>query len=270
LLSNGSPEQERLAVPSARSEENMAADDRSTRRIAWIAGVGAQDGLGAAVARRFAAGGLLAVVTGRTAERLESVVKDIEAAGGRALALTADLSREAEVEAAGFKVAALGRLEVAVFNAGSAPVAPSLELSAQAVEQGLRDCALGGFLFGREVLRAFLPQGRGTLLITGATSSLRGRPLRAALAMGKGALRALSQTFAREFGPRGIHVAHVVVDAYIDSERLRERDTQRVAAAGPDGLCSPEDLAEVYWQLHEQPRSAWTQELDLRPYNQEF
>lgn len=248
----------------------MTAQDRQTLGVAWIGGVGMRDGVGAAVARRFAAGGLLAVATGRNPERLEAVVKDIDAAGGRAVALRADLSREGEVAAAAAAVAALGPLEVAVFNAGSAPIQPALEVSARAIEQGLLDMALGGFLFCREALRAFLPRGRGTLLITGGISSLRGLPQRAGLAMGKAALRGLGQSLAREFGPQGIHVAHVSVDSDIDSARLRERDPHKHAAAGPDGMCAADAIAEVYWQLHLQPRSTWTQELDLRPYSGSF
>jgi NAD(P)-dependent dehydrogenase (short-subunit alcohol dehydrogenase family) len=238
--------------------------------VAWVVGVGASAGLGAAVARRFARAGLSVVVTGRNAERLESVAAELRAAGAEAIALAGDVSRETDVVAIAARVAELGQLEVAVFNAASADRAPSLELSAAQFESAWRTSTLGGFIFGREALRAFLRSERGTLLFTGATASLRGRPPFGAFAAAKAGLRSLSQTFAREFGPRGVHVAHVVIDGGIDGERLRTGSAQRARDAGPDGLLGLDAIAEVYWQLHAQPRSAWTQELDLRPYKEPF
>jgi NAD(P)-dependent dehydrogenase (short-subunit alcohol dehydrogenase family) len=244
------------------------ADEGS--RVVWVAGVGARAGLGAAIARRFARAGLIAVVTGRSPDRLAAVVAEIREAGGRAEALAGDVSREADVAAIAQKIAALGRLEVAVFNAASADRAPSLELSAAQFETAWRISTLGGFIFGRESLRLLAKEQRGSLLFTGATASLRGRPPFAALASAKAGLRSLSQTFAREFGPRGVHVAHVVIDGGIDGERLHTNAPQRARDAGPDGLLGLDAIAEVYWHLHAQPRSAWTQELDLRPYKEQF
>jgi NAD(P)-dependent dehydrogenase (short-subunit alcohol dehydrogenase family) len=238
--------------------------------VVWVAGVGASAGLGAAVARRFARAGLNAVVTGRNAERLERVAAEIRASGGKAIALAGDVSRESDVTSIAARVAQLGRLEVAVFNAASADRAPSLELSAAQFESAWRTSTLGGFIFGREALRALVPAGRGTLLFTGATASLRGRPPFGAFAAAKAGLRSLSQTFAREFGPKGIHVAHVIIDGGIDGERLRTNAPQRAQDAGADGLLGLDAIAEVYWQLHAQQRSAWTQELDLRPYKESF
>jgi len=248
----------------------MAKTAEKSPEVAWVAGVGASSGLGAAVARRFARGGLTVVVSGRTAERLDAVVAEIRAAGGVAVAAPADVSREDQVVATLAKVAEHGTLRAAVFNPAEGERAPSLELSVAAFEQAWRTSTLGGFIFGREVLRTFLPTGRGTLLFTGATASLRGRPPFAAFASAKAGLRSLSQTFAREFGPRGIHVAHLVIDGGIDGERLRSRNPQRAVDAGPDGLLDPDAIAEVYWQVHAQPRSTWTQELDLRPYKESF
>lgn len=246
----------------------MASQNRSP--IVWVAGVGASAGLGAAVARRFAREGLHAVITGRNPEHLERVAAEIRAEGASASALAGDVSREADVIAIAAKVAELGRLEAAVFNAASADRAPSLELTAAQFEAAWRTSTLGGFLFGREALRALLPSERGTLLFTGATASLRGRPPFGAFASAKAGLRSLSQTFAREFGPKGIHVAHVIIDGGIDGERLRSNAPQRARDAGADGLLGLDALAEVYWQLHAQHRSAWTQELDLRPYKEPF
>jgi NAD(P)-dependent dehydrogenase (short-subunit alcohol dehydrogenase family) len=245
--------------------------NHSTRpRIAWIAGVGSGAGLGAAVARKFATAGLHTVVTGRTKERLDSLVREIHAAGGTAVAMAGDVGREADIMAIANNIAELGTLEVAVYNAANAVWAPSLEITVAQFEETFRITTLGGFIFAREAVRCFLPQKSGTLLFTGATASVRGRPPFAAFAAAKAGLRSLAQSFAREFGPQGIHVAHVVIDGGIDGERVRAANPNRFAERGADGLLAPGDIAEVYWHLHAQPRSAWTQELDLRPYNETF
>ncbi|KAF1048730.1 SDR family NAD(P)-dependent oxidoreductase [Xylophilus sp.] len=250
----------------------------SSHSVAWIAGVGASAGLGAALGRRFARAGHTVALTGRSADRLESAAREIRAAGGQAHALVADASDEAAVARAAEQVRALGPLAAAVFNAGNAVRAPSLELTAAQFEDAWRTSALGGFVFAQAALRLLLANGapsdastgRGSLLFTGATASLRGRPPFGAFAAAKAALRSLSQSLAREFGPQGIHVAHVIVDGGIDGKRLRTGAPQRVEAAGPDGLLHPDAIAESYWQLHAQHRSAWTQELDLRPYKESF
>jgi len=240
------------------------------QRVVWIAGVGASAGLGGALARRFAKAGFTAAITGRNAERLEGVAAEIRGSGGSAFALAGDVGKEADVVSLARRVSELGPLEVGVFNAGNADRAPSLELSAEAFESAWRSSTLAGFVFGREVVRALLPRQQGALFFTGATASLRGKPPFAAFAAAKAGLRSVSQSFAREFGPQGIHVAHVVIDGGIDGERLRSRAADRVAQAGPDGLLNLEAIAEVYFQLHLQHRSAWTQELDLRPYKEPF
>jgi NAD(P)-dependent dehydrogenase (short-subunit alcohol dehydrogenase family) len=159
---------------------------------------------------------------------------------------------------------------VAIFNAASATRAPTLELSAEQFEAAWRVTTLGGFLFARAALSPLLAAGRGSLLFTGATASLRGRPPFAAFASAKAGLRSLAQSLAREFGPKNIHVAHVVVDGGIDGERLRTSAPQRVAERGEDGLLNPADIADAYWYLHRQGRSAWSQEIDLRPFNESF
>jgi len=246
------------------------ANEKPKPRVAWVAGVGAKDGLGASVARRFAAGGLVAAVTGRTLERLKIVVDDIESAGGQAVAVPADVGSETDSVAAANRVAELGELEAAVYNAASAVWAPSLEITGAQFEDTFRVTTLGGFLFAKEAIRRMLPRQRGTVIFTGATASIRGRPPFAAFAAAKAGLRSLSQSFAREFGPQGIHVAHVVIDGGIDGERLRTANPKRFADRGADGLLAPRDIADVYWQLHVQAKSAWTQELDLRPYNESF
>jgi NAD(P)-dependent dehydrogenase (short-subunit alcohol dehydrogenase family) len=253
------------AIRSLIRDVNAIAD-----QIVWVAGVGARAGLGGAWARRFAKAGFTAVVTGRNAERLEGVTADIRELGGKAVALAGDVSRESDVLSLAGRIAELGQLEVGVFNAGNADRAPSLELSAESFEQAWRSSTLGGFIFGREVVRSLVQRKQGALFFTGATASLRGKPPFIGFASAKAELRSIAQSFAREFGPQGIHVAHVVIDGGIDGERLRSRAADRVAQAGPDGLLNLDAIAEVYFQLHLQHRSAWTQELDLRPYKEPF
>jgi NADP-dependent 3-hydroxy acid dehydrogenase YdfG len=241
-----------------------------SKNIVWVAGVNASAGLGAAVARRFARAGYIAVVSGRTQPRLEAIASEIKSAGGEAHALVLDVSDEAAVVAAATRVASMGALEVGVFNAGVMVAKPSLELRARDFEDALKVNTIAGFVFGREVIRALLPQQRGSVLFTGATAAMRGRPPFSAFAASKAALRSVSQSLAREFGPRGVHVAHFVIDGAIDGERVRTHAPDLSAQRGPDGMLSPDAIAEVYFQVHAQPRSAWTQELDLRPYKESF
>jgi NAD(P)-dependent dehydrogenase (short-subunit alcohol dehydrogenase family) len=246
--------------------------------VLWIAGVGASAGLGAAIARRFAQGGFAVALTGRTVERVESLANEIRTAGGVAHAIAGDISTESSVADLAARVRDLGPLAAAVFNAGNATRAPTLDLTAEQFEQAWRTSVLGGFLFAQAALRRILnngldpaaPLGRGSLIITGATGALRGKPPFAAFAAAKAGLRSLSQSLAREFGPEGIHVAHVVIDGGIDGERLRQSAPQRAQQAGADGLLQPDAIAETYWQLHQQHRSAWTQETDLRPFREPF
>jgi NAD(P)-dependent dehydrogenase (short-subunit alcohol dehydrogenase family) len=232
-----------------------------------VAGVGASAGLGAALARRFSQEGFVAAITGRTEERLAGVVREIRDAGGRAEAFAGDVGRESDLVAIAEQVRAIGPLEVAIFNAAGGIRTASLALGAEALEDTLRTNAVGGFVFGREAVRAMLPNARGTLLFTGATASLRGRPPFMAFAASKAALRSIAQTFAREFGPSGIHVAHVVIDGGIDGERTRARMGE---SRDPDALLALDDVADAYWHVHAQRRSAWTHELDLRPFKEPF
>ena len=240
------------------------------KRVAWIAGVGASAGLGAALARRFAREGFSVAVTGRSRERLDAVVDEIRGTGGHALAFPGDVTSESDLVAIARQLAEAGKLEAAIFNAASGIRVPTLELTAEQFEAAWRVSTLGGFLFARAALPALVAAGQGSLLFTGATASLRGRPPFAAFASAKAALRSLAQSLAREFGPKNIHVAHVVIDGGIDGERLRTSAPRRVAESGPDGLLNPDDIAEAYWHLHQQRRSAWSQEIDLRPFSESF
>jgi NAD(P)-dependent dehydrogenase (short-subunit alcohol dehydrogenase family) len=238
--------------------------------VAWVAGVGSASGLGAAVARRFAAGGCTVVITGRNAARLSALASALGEAGMRVRALPGDLSQAADVARLAVALRESGTLRAAVFNAGNAVRGTPLELTPEAFEATWRGSTYAGFLFARAAIEQLLAAGGGTLLFTGATASIRGRGPFTAFASAKAALRSLSQSCAREYGPRGVHVAHIVIDGGIDGEQLRSRAPQRAQEAGADGLLEPAAIAEVYWQLHVQPRSAWTQELDLRPAREPF
>ena len=163
-----------------------------------------------------------------------------------------------------------GPIEVAVFNAGAQHRKPLLEISADQFEKVWRLGCLGGFVFGREAIRHMLPRKRGTLLFTGATSALRGGAHFAAFAATKFGLRAVAQSMAREFGPQGIHVATVIVDGAIDMPAIHARFGDRIKDLPPDGLLNPDAIAETYFQLHQQQRSAWSLEADVRPYCEKF
>jgi NAD(P)-dependent dehydrogenase (short-subunit alcohol dehydrogenase family) len=238
--------------------------------VAWIAGVGASAGLGAALARRFAAGGYRVALTARHAERVTALAAEIGAAGGHAHALPGDVSSETEMERLSRELEPLGTLKCAIFNAGNAVRGTPLELTPAEFEATWRGSTYAGYLFARAAVSRLLASGGGSLLFTGATASLRGRGPFVAFAAAKAALRSVAQSLAREYGPQGIHVAHVIIDGGIDGERLRSSAPDHVAAAGEDQLLRPEAIAETYWHLHGQHRSAWTHELDLRPYRERF
>ena len=157
-----------------------------------------------------------------------------------------------------------------VFNAGANQRIGFLDVPAELFEEFWRIGCFAGFLVGREAARRLAPLGRGTVIFTGASASLRGKAEYSQFAAAKAGLRMVSQSMAREFGPQGIHVAHVVVDGGIDGDRLRRSQPARVAEKGEDGLLGLDAIAENYWHLHRQPRSAWTQELDLRPFQEAF
>jgi NAD(P)-dependent dehydrogenase (short-subunit alcohol dehydrogenase family) len=203
-------------------------------------------------------------------ERLRAVTTEILDAGGRAHALAGDVSSAEEVGRLATEVKALGSLHVAVFNAGNAVRGTPLELTPEQFESTWRGSTYAGFLFARAAVPALLASGGGTLLFTGATASLRGRGPFVAFAAAKAGLRSVAQSLAREYGPQGIHVAHIVIDGGIKGEKLRTAAPQRALEAGADGLLDPDAIAETYWQLHLQHRSAWTHELDLRPYKEAF
>jgi NAD(P)-dependent dehydrogenase (short-subunit alcohol dehydrogenase family) len=229
--------------------------------------VGAGDATGGAVARRFAREGFTACVTRRSAEKLQPLVAAIEAEGGRARAFGSDARDEAQVEQLVATIEReVGPIEVAVFNVGGNVRFPVREMTSRVYRKVWEMGAFAGFLVGREAAKAMVPRGRGTILFTGATASMRGGPGFAAFAGAKHALRALAQSMARELAPQGIHVAHLVIDAAIDTPFIRDNFPQRYALKEKQGIVNPESIAEAYWRLHCQPRDAWTFEQDLRPW----
>lgn len=244
------------------------------KKKAVVLGVGAEKGLGAAASRRFAKEGYHVLVAGRTAAKVEKVADSIRAANGSATAVTVDGTEEAEVIALWDKAMADDAdgapTDLAVFNMGNNAAVDIREMTAQHFEDSWRVGCFAGFLFGREAVRRLAPIGRGTVLFTGASGSLRGRPRFAAFNATKGGLRLLVQSLAREFGPQGLHIAHTIIDGGIEGERLLSRMPDRKDKAGADGLLNIEAIADSYWHLHTQHRSAWTHEIDLRPYKEPF
>jgi NAD(P)-dependent dehydrogenase (short-subunit alcohol dehydrogenase family) len=233
-----------------------------SEKSAVIVGVGASRGLGAAIARRFAREGFRLTVLGRNRDKLGAAVQELRATGASIDEVVGDALIERTVAQAD----ASAPIEAAIFNAGGNWPTPLLEIDAKRFEEFWRVNALAGLIFAQAAIRAMSPRARGTLIFTGASASLRGRANFVGFASAKAALRAVAQSAAREFGPKGIHVAHVVVDGAIDGERVNRLIPQLKEQRGPDGLLSPDAIAENYWTLHTQQRSAWTHELDLRPW----
>jgi NAD(P)-dependent dehydrogenase (short-subunit alcohol dehydrogenase family) len=234
-------------------------------KVAAVLGVG--PGLGAMVARRFAREGFAVGLMARREESLAAAREEVEASGGTALTVTADATDAASVASAFDRVREeLGEPEAFVYNAGAFQMGGILELSPEQFDDCFRANCSGAFYGAQQVLPAMVERERGTIILTGATAALRGSARFAALATGKFGLRALAQSMAREFGPQGIHVAHVVIDGQINTPRLRETQPDREEST----TLSPESIAETYWQLHAQDPTAWTLELDLRPAPESF
>jgi NAD(P)-dependent dehydrogenase (short-subunit alcohol dehydrogenase family) len=241
-----------------------------TRGSVLVVGVGASQGLGAAIARRFAVGGYPVAIAGRNAEKLQATAAELEASGAKVTAVIGDASSAEDARRFVAAAEALGPLALAVQNAGGNQPSPFLKVTPEVFEQHWREHVLGAFHLSQAALPVLLGHGVGSLLFTGASGSLRGKANFASFASAKAALRNLAQAIAREFGPQNIHVGHVVVDGGIAGERLLTRAPGLAAQRGPDGMLGIDAIADAYWFLHHQQRSAWTLELDVRPWSESF
>lgn len=233
--------------------------------------VGVGDGVGGAIARAFAAEGYRVCMTRRPRhlDQLEALAAEIRRNGGDARAYGVDARQEAEMVALVDRIEAeVGPLEVVVFNIGANVRFGIVETTAQVFSKVWEMACFAGFLTGREAARVMLPRGRGTILFTGASASLRGKDGFSAFASAKAGLRAMAQSLAREVGPKGIHVAHVVVDGAIDGVFTRSIRDDVEGLLARDEILKPDDIAANYVWLHRQPRSAWTHEVDLRPWGE--
>lgn len=245
----------------------------SSARDATCAIIGAGDFIGAAIARKFAAEGYVVYAGRRTAEKLAPLKAEIEAAGGRCVARALDARKEDDITAFLNEADAHAPLEVVIANPGANVNFPILDTTERVFFKVWEMACKAGFLTGREAARIMLKHGRGSIFFTGATASLRGGSGYAAFASAKAGLRMVAQAMARELGPQNIHVAHLVIDAGVDTSFVRERIKAARGAAAletlpEDVLMHPASIANAYWALHQQSRDAWTFELDLRPYGE--
>ncbi|HEY0747313.1 MAG TPA: SDR family NAD(P)-dependent oxidoreductase [Steroidobacteraceae bacterium] len=242
----------------------------SAQSSVLIVGVGASRGLGAAIARRFAKGGYPVVIAGRNALKLQATANELEKAGARVSAVVGDGAKAEDARPFVAEAERLAPLTIAVHNAGGNEPAPFLKVSEESFARHWREHALGGYQVAQSAIPLLLKHGGGSLFFTGASGSLRGKANFAAFASAKAALRNLAQSIAREYGPKNIHVGHVVIDGGIEGDRLLSRVPQLIEQRAADGLLPPDAIAEAYWDLHHQHRSAWTLELDVRPWSEIF
>ena len=244
-------------------------ESKKRPRVAVI--IGAGDATGGAIARRFSREGYVTVVIRRRLEALAPLVEIIQAEGGQVHGFGCDARDEkAMIELFKHVEDQIGDIEVVVFNIGANVRFSITETTERVYRKVWEMAALAGFLTGREAAKAMLPRNRGTIIFTGAIASLRGSSGFCAFSGAKFALRALAQSMARELGPKGIHVAHPIIDGAIDTDFIRENFPDMYARKEQDGILNPEHIAEQYWQIHCQPRDAWTHELDLRPWIETF
>src|SRR5215472_7255879 len=244
-------------------------------RNATAAVVGAGDFIGSAIARRFAREGYTVFAGRRSADKLDVLKSSIEVAGGRCVARGLDARKEEDVAAFLKSADDAAPLEVCVFNPGANVNFPILETTERVFRKVWEMACYGGFLVGREAARLMVPRGQGTILFTGATASVRGGIGYAAFASAKFGLRAVAQSMARELGPKNIHVAHLIIDAGVDTAFVRERLKARGGEVAlenlvEDQLMNPESIANAYWYLHTQSRDGWSFELDMRPFMEKW
>jgi NAD(P)-dependent dehydrogenase (short-subunit alcohol dehydrogenase family) len=251
----------------------ITAHSNSTQGVCLV--IGAGDATGGAVARRFAREGYITCVTRRSANKLQTLKDTITTEGGICHAFGSDARKEEEVVALVEQIeATIGPIEVLVFNIGANAPSSVLDETARKYFKIWEMACFGGFLNGREVAKRMVTrtsaERKQTIIFTGATASLRGSAGFAAFSGAKMALRALAQSMARELGQRSIHVAHSIIDGAIDTAFIRDTFPERYALKEKDGILNPDHIADAYWMLHQQPRDAWTHELDLRPYMEKF
>lgn len=241
----------------------------SNQKVALI--IGAGDATGGAIAKRFAKGGYISCMTRRNADKLQPLIDEIEQAGGTAYGFASDARKEQQVIQLIEEIESnIGEIEVLVFNIGANVPCSILEETARKYFKIWEMACFSAFLTGREVAKRMVSRQRGTLIFTGATAGLRGAAYFSAFAGAKHALRALAQSMARELGPQNIHVAHVVVDGAIDTDFIKNSFPDLYEKKDQDGILNPEHIAENYWYLAQQPRDAWTHELDLRPWMEKW
>ena len=248
-------------------------DNKSNQGVCLV--IGAGDATGGAVARRFAREGYIVCVTRRSADKLQALKDTITAEGGTCHPFGSDARKEEEVVALVEQIeTSIGPIEVLVFNIGANAPSSVLDETARKYFKIWEMACFSGFLNGREVAKRMVTRAsaerRQTIIFTGATASLRGSAGFAAFSGAKMALRALAQSMARELGHRSIHVAHSIIDGAIDTTFIRDTFPERYALKEQDGILNPDHIADAYWMLHQQPRDAWTHELDLRPYMEKF
>jgi len=238
---------------------------------AVIIGVGPEQGLGASLASYFAGQGLHVFIAGRSDDKLQAIAEKIRQKGGSATPVVADATSELEVARLFNKIQSDGyRVDIAAYNVDSNIPSPLLETDAETFTTLWQQNCLGAFFFGKEAVKAMKDKQKGTVFFTGATASLRAKPPFTAFATAKAGLRALAQGMAREFSPQGIHVVHTIIDGVIDGDRAKNQFPDYVKAKGKDGLLQLDAIAETYWAIHQQHPSAWTHELDLRPFKEPF
>ncbi|MEL6829943.1 MAG: SDR family NAD(P)-dependent oxidoreductase [Pseudomonadota bacterium] len=235
-----------------------------------ILGAGASNGVGGALARRFASEGQHIIVTGRTEAKVQIIADEIIASGGSAEAMQVDVTSEADQDALFQHAWQKAPIGAVLYNAGNNAVIPFEDLKPELVERFWRVGCFGAFLAAKRAIPILSEQGKGSLFFTGASGSMRGKPNFAHFASMKAGLRMLAQSLAREYGPKGVHVAHFIIDGAINGEQLRSRFGEYLERLGEDGALSPDAIAEAYWSVHSQHRSAWTQEMDLRPYSEKW
>ena len=233
--------------------------------------IGAGDATGGAIAKRFAAGGYVAVPVRRKIEHLNDLTQDIRKAGHEVVPIGCDARQEDQMIALFDQVEEeIGELAVVVFNIGANVRFPFEEIETRKFTKIWELACFSGFLTCREAARKMVPRGYGAILVTGASASVKGYPGGAAFGSAKFALRGMTQALAREMWPKGIHVAHFIIDGAIDTEFIKEFWPHAYEKKDQDGILNPEHIAENYWNVHCQPRDSWTFEMDLRPWMENF